>query len=154
RGLGFDAAEHEAIVDRIIATFDRAYFEKIRGWGSETEAPIFIVGMPRSGSTLVEQILASHPEVHGAGEIGEVHQFITARSAGAPNLYTRPIVSSANDARELAQGYLEALGAGGREFRRVTTKALQNHLHLGVIATLFPRARVIHCRRDPLDTCV
>src|SRR5205823_13838665 len=71
----FDAHEHEALVDHIIATQDEAYFARTRGWGVGADLPVFIIGMPRSGRTLVEQILASHPSVFGAGELGEVPEF-------------------------------------------------------------------------------
>jgi tetratricopeptide (TPR) repeat protein len=149
----FDARAHEDFVDRIIAAHDREYFERVRGWGTETDLPIFIVGMPRSGSTLVEQILASHPRVFGAGELGEIPQFL-ANLGSNVDLIELPLVSDHGAARDLAADYLKHLTALGKGAGRVTVKTLENYLHLGVIATLFPRARIIHCRRHPLDVCL
>src|SRR5207253_8287090 len=90
-GQAFDAAAHEALIDRIIATYDGAYFGRVGEWGLETELPVFIVGMPRSGSSVVEQILASHPRVYGAGEVGEVPLYIPRLVVAAgPAPYTTP----------------------------------------------------------------
>src|SRR5205085_1016077 len=108
RGQNFDATAHEALIDRIIATFDRAYFEHVRGWGIETKLPVFIIGMPRSGSSLIEQILASHPQVYGAGEVGEVPLYITRYVVqAAPDLYTTPLLSDERAAKDLAADYVE-----------------------------------------------
>jgi tetratricopeptide (TPR) repeat protein len=155
RNVSFDAQGHEALIDRVIATYDRAYFEGVRGWGTDTDLPIFIVGMPRSGSTLVEQIISSHPQVFGAGELGEVPLYIARFVVEAnPNLYTTPVLPSRGAARDLATDYLKRMANLGKGAARVTIKTLQNYMHLGVIASLFPRARVIHCRRDPFDVCL
>lgn len=117
--------------------------------------PIFIIGMPRSGTTLVEQILASHPLVFGAGEIDEVPRFSARfKTVAAVDFYTDKVVPTKEAARELAATYLAYLTSLSKGADRVTVKTLENVLHLGVIATLFPRARIIHCRRDPLDICV
>jgi tetratricopeptide (TPR) repeat protein len=177
RGLSFDAGAHEAKIERIIADHGRSYFERVKKWGTTTELPIFIVGMPRSGSTLVEQILASHPKVFGAGEIGNVYRFIAQvtaekkpampdataaapkpdRLAGEPAPTTQ-LLPNVRAARDLAADYLRRLThlAGGADaaYARVTVKNLDNFLALGVIATLFSRVRIIHCRRDPRDLCL
>jgi hypothetical protein len=157
RGQAFDAARHRAYVDRLIAAFDPAYFRRAAGWGSDSELPVFVVGMPRSGSTLVEQILASHPQVFGAGELGELPR-LTARLAKAagsadPQRTPLPLPDEAT-ARQLAAALLGQLTRLGGGATRVVAKTLENFLLLGVIATLFPRARVIHCRRDPLDVAL
>ena len=155
RHVAFDARGHEALIDRVIATYDPGYFERVRGWGTDTDLPVFIVGMPRSGSTLVEQILASHPQVFGAGEIGEVPWFISRFVEKAnPNLYATPLLTDQRATRALADDYGKCIANRGGGAARVTIKALDNFLHLGVIATLFPRARIIHCRRDPVDVCL
>jgi tetratricopeptide (TPR) repeat protein len=148
--VAFDAASHAARVDRIIATYDRPYFERVQNWGTDTDLPIFIVGMPRSGSTLVEQILASHPQVFGGGEIGEIDIAPWAPAAGT----AAPVLPDRQAAQDMAAAYLQGVAALSGESARATIKNLENFLHLGVIATLFPRARIIHCRRDPLDLCL
>jgi tetratricopeptide (TPR) repeat protein len=112
-----------------------------------SELPVFIVGMPRSGSSLVEQILASHPEVHGAGE-----------TSGLRALFEEPLPEPADPAAagvedRIAAAALERLRRFSAQGNRIVDKDLQNFLHLGTIHRIFPRARIIHCRRDPLDSC-
>jgi tetratricopeptide (TPR) repeat protein len=153
RGIAFDAQSHGAMVDRMIAQYDRSYFAGTKGWGRESELPVFIIGMPRSGSTLVEQILASHPRVFGAGEIGEIRPFI-AQLAPEANAHAAPLPPDRRAAEMWADAYLQRLAGLGLGASRVTVKTLQNFLHLGIIATLFPRARIVHCRRDSLDVCL
>ncbi|HWY88989.1 MAG TPA: sulfotransferase [Gemmataceae bacterium] len=146
RNISFDAQEHEDLIDRVIGTYDQAYFEGVQGWGLDTDLPVFIIGMPRSGTTLVEHILASHPQVVG---IGEVPQFLTKSGADAI-----PLLPDQSAASKLATDYLQWLAKAGQGAARVANKTLQNFLHVGMIATLFPRAPIIHCRRDPLDVCL
>jgi len=154
---GFDPEKHRARVDHIIATFDAAYFRKVESWGRDTNLPVFVLGVPRSGTTLVEQILSSHPAVYGAGELPDdmprMMRALGNREANGDPGAHRALPSKAV-ARDVAADYLarlERLGAGAR---RVTVKTLDNHLYLGVLATLFPGARVIYCQRDPLDVGV
>ncbi len=94
QGLAFDAERHDALVDRIIAGQDRGYFRQVAGWGTATDLPVFIIGMPRSGSTLVEQILASHPRVFGAGELGEVPELHFRFGSGSARRASTPALCS------------------------------------------------------------
>lgn len=154
-GLVFDAADHRRLIDRIMCTFTPEYFERVRELGLETEAPLFIVGMPRSGSSLVEQILSHHPDVQGAGELREIPRLVESlpRLVGAP--YPECVPQLQPDAvRQAAETYTGRLQHLVGRSPRITDKLLENFLHLGLIATLFPRARVIHCSRDPLDVAV
>jgi tetratricopeptide (TPR) repeat protein len=153
--LAFDGAKYRATIDRVVAAYDRNYFQKVKSWGLDTEQPIFIIGMPRSGSTLVEQILASHPRVFGAGELGDIPQ-LNSKLADKSNalLCTSPVLTDERTVRELATAYHERIVELGKGSDRVTIKTLENFLHLGVIATFFPRARIIHCRRDSIDVCL
>jgi tetratricopeptide (TPR) repeat protein len=82
RGQAYDPAEHARFVDDLIATYTPAFFERIRGFGLETERPVFIVGLPRSGTILIEQILASHSQVHGAGELRHLSDTFEAPASG------------------------------------------------------------------------
>jgi tetratricopeptide (TPR) repeat protein len=153
--LSFDGAKHRATIDLVMAAYDRNYFRKVKSWGLDTEQPIFIIGMPRSGSTLVEQILASHPRVFGAGELGDIPRFISRLEDENNTLpYSSPVLTDERSVRELATDYHARIAELGKGSDRVTIKTLENFLHLGVIATLFPKARIIHCRRDPLDVCL
>jgi len=108
-----------------------------RGDPRLSDVPVFIVGMPRCGSSLVEQILASHPEVYGAGEL----------------LQLRPLLDAGDSDAAAAQSALARMRRHSPQARRIIDKDLSNFLYLGVIHRIFPRARFIHCRRDPLDTC-
>jgi tetratricopeptide (TPR) repeat protein len=109
---------------------------------SLTDVPVFIVGMPRCGSSLVEQILASHPEVHGAGELVQLRALFEASDH-----------QTSDNEGSLAARAFAKLRRFSPQANRITDKDLGNFLHLGVAHRIFPRARIIHCRRDPLDTC-
>ena len=153
--VAFDRDAQIAFIDALIEVFDSAYFQALPVHGAASELPVLIVGMPRSGTTLVEQILASHSDVHGAGEL----TFFPERIPALPRLLaTRkpfPYCVPGNLARigRFAQDYLDLLAAHGGSARRVTDKMPYNFLYLGVIAALLPRARVIHCRRQAMATC-
>ena len=155
-GICYDPESHRELVDRLIAWFTPAYFERVQSFGVPSELPVFVVGMMRSGTTLVEQILASHPQVHGAGELQEMTNLVGALpgrlgAARYPECVER---LDASKARVLAEQHLHMLRQRGGTATRLVDKNPLNFLHLGVIATLFPKAQIIHCRRDPLDTCI
>jgi tetratricopeptide (TPR) repeat protein len=157
RKMAFDAERNRLMVDRIMATFNRAFFQRVQEWGTDTEVPVFVVGMPRTGSTLVEQILSSHPRVHGAGELGEVHYLTDGRPSGDAGCDLGGIALPLSDratAQKMAGAYLKTLNGVGAGASRVINKTLGNFYCLGLIATLFPRARIIHCTRHPLDVGV
>jgi tetratricopeptide (TPR) repeat protein len=147
------AAEFEARV----AAFTPALFEAKAGFGAEAEGPIFIVGMPRSGTTLAEQILASHEQVFGAGELptmGEIANELPAL-AGQPEAGMGAVAAlDRAQAGALAERYLETIAklSGGARF--VTDKTPGNFANLGLIALLLPQARIVHCTRDPMDVAL
>ena len=120
--------------------------------------PIFIVGMPRSGSTLVEQILASHPQVHAAGELKNLDRVVQRRvRRGTAGRFLFRRASAALDAdglRRLGQAYLASLPPLADGKTRITDKAPSNFFHVGLIRLILPNARIIHTMRDPVDTCV
>jgi Flp pilus assembly protein TadD len=149
RGEIFDAEQHRRRIDGLIVEFDRRYFERVEGFGLDTELPVFVVGMPRSGTSLVEQILASHPLVHGAGERKDIMGIVARWSRADQSLSS----ISRNSIRSLGTQYLRRLAELAPVAERVIDKLPENYLHLGVILTLFPRAHVIHCRRHPIDVC-
>ncbi len=153
----FDKVQHDAQIDDIINTFNYAFFHQRRDWGSTSELPVFIVGMPRSGTTLVEQILSAHPLNHGAGELSLMLDLV----ASLKNTVSMPAKSHASrfigleekKIADLARQYLMNLQAIEPGARRIMDKLPGNYLRLGIIFLLFPAARIIHCKRDPMDTC-
>lgn len=153
--LHFDVASSERLAAAIAQRFDPPLFARLKGAGSASERPVFVVGMPRSGTTLVEQILSAHPEVHGAGELsllpGLVSRMRSPGGEGYPALATE---LSGADLQSLARDYLDALGRLGAPQQRVVDKAVGNFQLLGLIHLSLPHARIIHCRRDPRDVCV
>jgi Flp pilus assembly protein TadD len=156
-GIVYDPDAQRALVDRQVAFFTPAWFEHVRDFGSDSELPVFIVGMPRSGTTLAEQILASHPPVYGAGELREMELLADdlPRRLGATEGFPECLARlDATTARGLAEEHLRHLRQPGRAAPRIVDKAPLNFRYLGLIRMLFPRARIIHCRRDPIDTCL
>ena len=143
-GERFDAEALNRQVNETIAAYTPAYFASVATWATPSELPVFIVGMPRSGTSLVEQIAASHSQVFGAGELKDIGKL--ALELGASNRNWQ-----CTDVRRLADRHLEGLRVLGRGADRVIDKLPDNVFQLGLIATLFPSARVIFCHRDPRD---
>ena len=142
------AGERAAAIAR---TFDASFFARSAGRGHPSPRPVFIVGMPRSGTSLVEQILASHPECYGAGELP--HLGALARSIASRGHPARPADLGAEELAELGRAYLESLPAAAAGAARVTDKMPANYLNLGLAAAILPHARAIWCRRDAMDVC-
>ncbi len=137
--------------------FARRFSLNDRDSESRRRCRLFIVGMPRSGTTLTEQIVSSHPEVTGAGELPLIGQ--VARKIGFDRSdltpYRHQVISmTRGQSHELAQEYLASVRKKFPNSRHVADKLPLNFEHLGLIAILFPSARIIHCRREPIDTCV
>jgi tetratricopeptide (TPR) repeat protein len=156
-GSGFDPEAHHALIDQFVAACDAGYHQRLPGLGRTTERPVFIVGMPQSGTALVEQLLASHPDVFAAGELPDISRLVAELSAQVGPAAAYPQCLSRldrNTAARLADQYLEKLAQLHATVLRVTDRMPLNFLHLGLIAALFPRARIIHCVRNPLDVCL
>ena len=151
--------EREAAGERAAAfagAFDAGLFARLAGGGDPSPRPVFIVGMPRSGTSLVEQILASHPDCFGAGELpqlGVLARSLPARTGGGRGYPA--CVGKLGDAEcaALGRAYLAALPAEAGSTARVTDKMPHNYLHLGLAAAILPRARMIWCRRAAMDVC-
>lgn len=139
--------------------FTKKLLNETQPRGLETELPVFIVGMPRSGSTLIEQIIASHPQASGAGELTELDNIARIISP-----YTRDsksfvkdwhnVISNSDALKRHAETYLHRLRKDKGSVLRIVDKQLQNFFRLGMIQLLFPNATIIHSVRDPLDTCL
>lgn len=136
---------------RVQAAFTPELLRLRRGIGNPSERPIFIIGMMRSGTTLVEQILASHPSVHGGGE---TPNFQTAALQAIPGYPETVPQTSPGDLRRVAEIYLRLAGQGVRGATRLTDKTLSNDVFAGLIHIALPNARLIHVVRDAVDTCL
>jgi tetratricopeptide (TPR) repeat protein len=137
-----------SLVERIISVCDAAFVGDVRPGACDSERPVLIIGMPRSGTSLAEQILASHSQVFGAGEVrfwDEAFGRLEGRAGSG---------GAAAALADLARDYLAQLGAQAGPASRVTDKMPANFLYAGLIHAALPRARIIHMQRHPLDTCL
>jgi tetratricopeptide (TPR) repeat protein len=146
-----------ALFDAIEATFSRELIAAKSCGGDLSQRPIFILGMPRSGTTLVEQILASHPMVHGAGELKTFDEIVRAIRGPDGATIPYPKFVPALDRSEMASigaRYLAAIDARAPNDERVTDKMPSNYYLVGLIHLALPNAKIIHTVRDPVDTCI
>lgn len=141
----FDRDAHVARVDAIIATFTAERLRSDRDPASHDERPTFVVGMPRSGTTLVEQILAAHPQAHGCGELTAIPDIVDAMSGASAWRDEHHRLRHAQDYLDIATRHAP------QDTRRLVDKQPYNFMHLGMIGMLFAHARIVWCRRDPRD---
>jgi hypothetical protein len=152
----YDTHLQEQWAERLKRAFTPQLAERLAPYADTSEAPIFVVGMPRSGTSLVEQILASHPEVYAAGELTRFYQFTRGMSSrmGGDQPYPECVGRlGAVQLREMAESYLDELTTMAPGARRFTDKLPVNFMHLGLIAMTFARARIVHCTREPMAVC-
>lgn len=150
----FDPRSRERLVDALIQGYSRAYFEDAPAGGNPSQLPVFVVGMPRSGTTLLERALGSHPAVYGAGELRSMAMLALEAGRGnspPPPFPANVLAADAAQHEELARTYLDLLPPARGDALRVVDKLPDNYLRLGLIARLFPRATIIHCRRNSMD---
>ena len=151
----FASAEHESLIDALCRAFSGEVFSSTDGLSDQRA--VLIVGMPRSGTTLVEQILASHSRVAGGDELVTLSRIAADCSRELQGLGGYPAAVSSLSLEQCvrwANRYLSVLDDIDGEAVRVTDKMPTNFLHLGLVAKLLPKTRIIHCRRDPRDTCL
>jgi tetratricopeptide (TPR) repeat protein len=158
KGISYDAGADDRYFARLREVFDAALFDRFAGHGHVSDRPIFIVGMPRSGTTLAEQVLASHAQVFGAGERNDLGAIAKTMPKHAPTEAPFPDcladIGIAIPAR-FGAAYLKQVGALAADDRvRLVDKNPHNFKLLGLIAVMFPNARIVHCMRSPLDTCL
>lgn len=147
-----------ALVDNVRTVFDERFFaSRPVPLNTSGRSPIFIVGMPRSGTSLIEQILSSHPDIHGAGELPDLENilFALARNAGK-TVENYPDVAarlSAEECLRLGETYTDGVWKLAPQATRITDKMMSNFMHIGMIRLMFPQAKIIHAMRDPMDSC-
>lgn len=156
RTIRYDEAATLASLAQIESAFSAELLARLAGIGVASPLPVFVIGMPRSGTSLVEQILASHPEIFGAEEIADFRRLVDALEpvAGTHPFPARIDQIPAISLRELAYSYLAALSARAPLARRIIDKMPLNFLFLGLIHLVLPQAKIIHVTRDPLATCL
>jgi hypothetical protein len=150
---GYDEAATLGQFERIAEAFTPEVMRRLAGCGDPSSLPVFIVGMPRSGTTLVEQVLASHPEVFGAGEIGDLEAAVGG-SGGVSRLPERIASMTGEQLRRIGTNHCERVAALAPTAQRITDKMLTNFRFIGLIHLVLPNARIIHVRRNPIDTCL
>ncbi len=149
--LPYEAAETSRAVDREIARFDAAFFAARTGQGCTAPDPLFIVGMPRAGSTLIEQILSCHSQVEGTMELPDIPAMINRLSRREH--WTQALAKlDADGLRQLGESYLQTTQIQRREAKpRFIDKLPNNWLYVGLIQLILPNARIVDARRHPLD---
>ncbi len=155
RKLKFNPDQFQATITRLMAAYPRGYGQRLPKAVNHSELPVFIIGMPRSGTSLVEQIISSHSRCFGAGELPYIVRMVNTLKERLTTQQPYPECLPQITRRNLdgfAQSYLQYLLRFSRSDIRITDKMPLNFIHLGFISLLFPKARVIHCVRDPRDT--
>lgn len=156
-GEKYDVARYERRVDALINLFSPQFMFQRKNLGVSSARPVFIVGMPRSGTTLTEQIISSHAQAAGAGELPDISGIARQLGDNSKTLARFSEKLLTLDAAGIAvhaNAYLNRLNKTSRDADRVTDKMPHNFEHVGLIALLFPNATIIHCKRDAIDNCM
>ncbi|MDH5388257.1 MAG: sulfotransferase [Gammaproteobacteria bacterium] len=151
----YEAVSHKKQIDEIMEVFNSDFYMKHSGAYSLDTTPVFIVGMPRSGTSLTEQILAAHSEVFAAGELTYLYELTMGSKLNVNNKKQYPglIKEASNDQlRKVADEYLSKTAKLSNNAHYVIDKMPHNFYLLGLIQLIFPKSKIIHCTRDPLDT--
>ena len=156
-GFQYNPEHQDAWTARLLQIFDASLVDRLASSGHSSQKPIFVLGMPRSGTSLVEQILASHTDVFGAGELTHFYDFTQAlpqRLSGETSYPDCVAATGENEMQWMATTYLKAIDGLAPTARYVTDKMPMNFLHLGLIAATFPNAKIVLCERDARDVCL
>ncbi|RUW46390.1 sulfotransferase family protein [Mesorhizobium sp. M1A.F.Ca.ET.072.01.1.1] len=156
KGIDYDPVRTRDEFEAMKSAFDKDFFEKHRPSDISDDTPIFVVGMPRSGTTLVEQIIASHPQVFGAGELSILKSVVGKQfPMSMPGGFPSGIADMPDKAfAEAGQAYIDMLHARYPGFRHVTDKMPGNFLLVGFLHMMLPKAKIVHCARDAAATCL
>jgi hypothetical protein len=148
--VAYSADATEKFFADVAAAFPPALLDRLAGQGLRSPAPIFVVGMPRSGTTLIEQILAAHPAIRGGGELRFMRSVVEQISDFPKGVATLDAVAQ----KRMGQHYLSRIETLADGKPRVVDKAPGNFVNAGLIRLILPDAKIIHARRDPVDTCL
>lgn len=151
----YDANETSRHVSAIMQIFDQPTLERLSGAGNDSSVPIFVLGMPRSGTTLVRTIITSHPDAFGAGELTDLMNIINREASQPRESFPYNVIGLDQEKLGLwASEYVGGLSARAPEAKRITDKLPANFLAVGLIHLMLPNAKIIHVRRNPIDTCL
>lgn len=158
KSLQYSSDEELARTNQVISSFTPELFNRLQGVGNPSNQPIFVLGMPRSGTTLTEQIIASHPSVYGAGELRD---YLDIVATGSSTSIANDVAFSGNFSqinsslvREWGDEYARRIKNIGHGLDHVTDKMPANYLLMGLIPLTLPNAKIVHVKRDPIDTCL
>ena len=154
--FNYDEKHGEVLCKKLTDPFTAKTFTPPAADMSTDRTPVFIVGMPRSGTTLIEQVLCSHPEVHGAGELKDFYQVLTEYPGSGPMAEAATWLPKLTDQdfREIGQAYLQRLRGYHSTAARISDKMPGNFHCLGIICRALPGARIVHSMRNPMDSCI
>lgn len=153
--IDYSAEHNHLVAENIRRMFTPERIESLRGAGSDSRTPIFVLGMPRSGTTLTETIIASHPDVYGAGELPDLLQIISAELGNPPVGYPLNLeFMNHGELTRRGQQYVQQLQQRAPGARHITDKMPANYLGVGLIHLMLPNAKIVHVRRNPVDTCL
>ncbi len=156
KSVNFSISDTKEHFNQIKNTFSESFFNTREAAGNQDPTPIFILGMPRSGTSLTEQILASHPDVFGASELTALSKLAkqfdkeTSGKIGAKGIANM----NSDDFQVLGGEYISEIRKYSPNVRYITDKMPHNFLHIGFIKTILPCAKIVHCTRDPMDNCL
>lgn len=151
----YDADRNTRTVENICRVFSRERIDSLRGAGHPSSLPIFVLGMPRSGTTLTETIIASHPQVFGAGELPDLLHIAAAHGGtGNPGYPLNMQRLTRDDLEKLGREYADRLQTRAPGYRHITDKMPANFMGLGLAHLILPNAKIVHVRRNAVDTCL
>jgi len=150
----YNKATNNQLFNQIKSNYNQKFFSEASNSGLTEDKPIFILGMPRSGTTLVEQIISSHSNVTGAGELSYMSDQVKQFKGGALAFHKRFVRMNQAQWHEIGQNYLAGLNGYDEGKSRITDKMPHNFLNIGIISKVFPQAKIIHCKRNPVANCL
>ncbi len=153
--ISYNAEQSKHNFTRTKEIFTKEFIKKNKGHGFKSDAPVFVLGMPRSGTTLTEQIIASHPAVHGAGEIFDLLDLANWKGKKPGPLFPENMANLTHEQlNAMGRSYAEGVIARDKKALKITDKMPANFFHIGLIHLILPDAKIVHVSRDPLDTCI